>query len=178
MNGRWSGLLSLCAAGLIMAGCRPAPPEERGPAAAGEAPGARSFVIPSLKGGGEIALDDYRGKVVLLDFWATWCPPCRSEMPALNRLYDEYRQKGFAIIGMTVDRGTVEQVAAAVSRFPIRYPLGLAGGKVQADYGGIRAVPTKFLLDRQGRIRRHFVGVVPERYLRSSIEALLAENAS
>jgi len=99
-------------------------------------------------------------------------------MPALNRLYDEYRQKGFAIIGMTVDRGTVEQVAAAVSRFPIRYPLGLAGGKVQADYGGIRAVPTKFLLDRQGRIRRHFVGVVPERYLRSSIEALLAENAS
>jgi thiol-disulfide isomerase/thioredoxin len=139
--------------------------------AGGSAP---AFVIPSIAGSGDIALAAYQGQVVLLDFWATWCPPCRSELPALNRMYGELKDKGFALIGMTVDQGPQAQVAQAAKRFNLSYPVGVAGPDVQAAYGGIRAVPTKFLLDKKGAVYKRYMGVVPESQIRADIETLLA----
>lgn len=163
---------------LFLAGCTP-PAEE--PPAGGAAPGTGAaggagsdFSIPSLGAPGQIALSSYKGQVVLLDFWATWCPPCRAELPGLNRLYQELSGKGFTLIGMTVDQDSQDEVAQAVGHFNLSYPVGLAGPEVQAAYGGIRAVPTKFLLDRNGNVRKHYVGMVREPELRADIEALLA----
>jgi thiol-disulfide isomerase/thioredoxin len=154
---------------VTLAGCAPQGPV--GPTPGGTVSG---FVIPSLTDSGDVSLAVYQGRVVLLDFWATWCPPCRSELPTLNRLYGELSNKGFTLIGMTVDKGSREQVAEAVKRFNLSYPVGLAGPEIQASYGGIRAVPTKFLLDRKGAVHKSYVGVAPEGQLRADIEALLA----
>ena len=133
------------------------------------------FSIPNLANPDEkLSLASYKDHVVLLDFWATWCPPCKSELPALDRLYDEFKAKGFVIIGMTVDKGSEVEVTEAVRQFKLSYPVGLAGEDVQRAYGGIRAVPTKFLLDKKGAIAKQYVGVVSEKQLRADIEALLA----
>ena len=136
---------------------------------------APAFAIPALDGsGGAIDLAAFEGQVVLLDFWATWCPPCRVELPLLKKMHEDYKGRGFVVIGMTVDEGTREQVEKAVARFSLTYPVGLAGPEAQAAYGGIRAVPTKFLLDRNGQIRQHYQGVVHESVLRGDVETLLA----
>jgi thiol-disulfide isomerase/thioredoxin len=161
---------------VCLAGCTPTGPGPEGekPVTPGEVAGAE-FSIPNLSNPGEqLSLSSYKGQVVLLDFWATWCPPCRSELPALNQLYGELKAKGFVLVGMTVDNGSVEQVAEAVRRFELSYPVGLAGADVQQAYGGIRAVPTKFLLDKNGAVAKQYLGVVPEKQLRADIETLLA----
>lgn len=163
---------------LGVTGCEPAGeklPSQGG--AAVEQPSAAGFSIPSLRAGGtkNISLSSYAGQVLLLDFWATWCPPCRFEIPALNKLQHQLEDRGFSLIGMTVDRGGLERVARAVQEFDLSYPVGLVGEDVQRLYGGIRAVPTKVLLDKQGRIRKRYEGVVPVHRLRVEIEQLLAE---
>ena len=161
---------------VLLAGCTPPglTPEKEPAVTTGGAAGA-DFSIPNLATPGEqLSLASYKGQVVLLDFWATWCPPCRSELPELSQLYDDLKQKGFVIVGMTVDNGPADQVAEAVRRFELSYPVGLAGEGVQQAYGGIRAVPTKFLLDKKGAVARQYLGVVPEKQLRADVETLLA----
>ena len=160
-------------------GCSPRSPEgERPLPTPGPESRPVSISVPDLKNPGQsIDLAAFRGQVVLLDFWATWCPPCRSELPDLNRLYAELKERGVALIGMTVDEGGPEKVAGAAARFDIAYSLGLAGAEVQQAFGGIRAVPTKFLLDREGQVRQRYVGVVTVEKLRADIEALLAETS-
>lgn len=159
---------------LVAAGCRPPSAGPAGTMRSDESYPASAFSIPLLDGsGGSLDLNQYKGKVVLLDFWATWCAPCRHELPGLARLHESLQDKGFVVVGMTVDQGAAEDVARAVSRFNLPYPVGLAGPETQALYGGIRAVPTKFLLDREGNIRQHYEGVVSEEALRSDVESLL-----
>jgi thiol-disulfide isomerase/thioredoxin len=161
---------------VILAGCSPqkSGAEKEQISSADKMAGAE-FSIPNLANPGQrLSLASYKGQVVLLDFWATWCPPCKSELPALNRLYDDLKAKGFALIGMTVDNGSEADVAEAVRRFKLSYPVGLAGVDIQQAYGGIRAVPTKFLLDRKGAVAKQYLGVVPEQQLRADIESLLA----
>jgi len=167
---------------VLFAGCRPAsapetpPPAAPAPELAEQSEPAGTFDIPSLDGsGGTVSLSAHAGKVVLLDFWATWCPPCRFELPSLNKLYGELKDRGFVIIGMTVDQGSAEKVQPAVAKFGLTYPVGLAGADVQAAYGGIRAVPTKFLLGKDGQVIETFVGLVPEEELRAKIEKALAQ---
>lgn len=167
-------LLTSVALLLLVAGCKPPRTGPAGTMREDESYKASAFNIPALDGsGGSIDLSQYKGKVVLLDFWATWCAPCRSELPALGRLYESLQDKGFVLVGMTVDEGSVEVVARAVARFNLPYPVGLAGPESQSLYGGVRVVPTKFLLDREGNIRQHYEGVVAEEALRHDVEALL-----
>jgi len=163
---------------LLLGGCTPPSPAPPPTEEKAVVPGARyepsRFVIPAADGsGGNIALEDFRGKVVLLDFWATWCPPCRFELPALNRLHNELKDRGFSVVGMTVDDLELARLTEAVGRFDLAYPVGQAGPGIQQSYGGIRAVPTKFLLDREGAVRKRYEGVVPEKQLRADVEALL-----
>ncbi len=160
---------------LVVVGCTPREASRTPGGVASSAAAEGGFTIPALEGSSpSVSLADQRGKVVLLDFWATWCPPCRSELPRLNALHDSLKDRGFTVIGMTVDRDDAAQVAAAVKECHLVYPVGLAGPEVQQAYGKIRAVPTKFLLDRNGVVQKRYVGVVPEGQLRQDIEGLLA----
>ena len=162
---------------VLLAGCVPraVPPAREGvvPPESHAAPG---FSVPALAGSsGSLSLTAYAGQVVLLDFWATWCPACRWELPSLDRMYGALKDKGFALIGMAVDEAPRDRLAEAVRHFDVSFPVGWASPEVQAAYGGIRAVPTKFLLDRRGGLRKAYRGVVPPEELRADIEALLAQ---
>jgi peroxiredoxin len=144
------------------------------PALARNAP---DFTLPVVTADGaahgdRMRLADQRGKVVLLDFWATWCRPCRMSTPALVHLFARYRQRGLVVIGINVDDGGPEIVPEFMRRFAIDYPVLYDEGRTQSAYN-VRALPTAVLIDRQGRIRRVHQGVASEEDLADQIEGLL-----
>ena len=105
----------------------------------------------------EITLSKLRGKVVLLDFWATWCGPCKESTPHLVQIYKTYQQKGLEIIGMNVDRGDVSGVHRFIKSMDIPYPVIITPDEVQRNYG-VTGLPTTILLDKQGRVRDKILG--------------------
>ena len=175
----WRPVSAWMLAVILLAGCKPQTPSSKGPGAGPgreESPVANDFVVTNLAGDTPtLRLSDFAGQVVLLDFWATWCPPCRAELPTLNKLYQDKKEAGFVVIGLSVDQGETSDIAESVKAFKLTYPVGLANEEVQKAYGGIRAVPTKFLLDKQGIVRQYYVGVVAEDRLRNDIDALLKQ---
>ena len=132
--------------------------------------------VPGKAGPAAFSLAEHKGKVVLVDFWATWCGPCRSEIPAMNKIHEDYKAAGnLAVVGLSVDRMTPGALTDAARSLGIAYPVVLADESLQQQFGEIRAVPTKFLIDKAGRVRKTFVGVVPPDEIRRQITALLAE---
>jgi peroxiredoxin len=122
--------------------------------AGAEAPG---FRLPSL-GGGEVDLASHRGKVVVLNFWATWCPPCVAEMPSLERLHRALSPEGLSVVTVSTDEDR-EDLRAFVSQRGLTLPVLLdPGGRVAAGAYRTTGYPETFLLDREGRILRHVVG--------------------
>lgn len=111
---------------------------------------APAFVLPGLSGT-PVHLSDHRGRVVLLNFWATWCPPCRAEMPSMEKLYQAYRDRGLVILAISGDRTSRSTVEAFVQELGVTFPILLdPAGEVFAQYG-VRGLPTSYLLDRRGR---------------------------
>jgi len=111
--------------------------------------------------GKPVRLSDYQGKVVILDFWATWCPPCRKGIPDFNVLYSNYRGKGLEILGIAVDEGGKDSVQQGMQEHAITigYPILIGTAEVQKSYGGIEAIPTTFILDKEGNIVAKYVGL-------------------
>jgi|GEM_PF-1046443 len=130
--------------------------------------------------GSERSLKDYRGKVVMLNFWGTWCPPCRAELPDIVRLHKELQPKGFEVIGLGVNeqpRGgaTVEEhVADFARKNGLVYPLLIANGDLIRAYGGLEGVPTTFILNGKGEIVEMMVGMRDEATFRRSIEKAMS----
>ncbi|MDB5034845.1 MAG: alkyl hydroperoxide reductase/Thiol specific antioxidant/Mal allergen [Chlorobi bacterium] len=129
--------------------------------------------------GKEHSLKEYRGKVVLLNFWGTWCPPCRMELPDIVKLREKLGAKGFEVIGVNVaeeDRmqnhiQTVEQhVGEFATKNGLKYPLAIANDKVIEAYGGLEGVPTTFILNRKGEIIWKAVGMQREADFRGAID--------
>lgn len=135
---------------------------------------ARDFTLTSIDGK-IIKLSDYKGKVLILDFWATWCPPCRAEIPDFVALQDQYGKKGLQIVGISVDQGGAAVVKPFAKENNINYPILLTDGKVEAAYGGIRGIPTTFVIDREGNIRNKYVGFTAKGVFEKDIVALLKE---
>ena len=132
---------------------------------------ARDFTL-ELTGGGQIALSELRGQVVLVDFWASWCAPCRHEAPDLEQVYREYAGQEVEFVGVnTWDfPGNVEPY---IAEFELSYPNGIdADGIIAIDYG-VRGIPEKFFIDRDGIIRQKFVGPMPADKLRETLDSLL-----
>jgi peroxiredoxin len=110
----------------------------------------RDFSVPTLEGG-RLGLADFRGRVVLLNFWATWCPPCVTELPAMERLHQRHLARGFTVLAVSLDTLGAPAVAAFVRERGLTFPVGLDPASDVARAYGVRALPTTALLDRQGR---------------------------
>ena len=121
----------------------------------GEAPG---FVLPDMEGE-QHALQDYRGRVVLLNFWATWCPPCRREMPALERLYQQLGEEGLVVLAVNQweDPDHVFAYTGELNVFP-SFPILFDPDSSVAERYGVKGLPSSFLLDRDGRLRYRAIG--------------------
>lgn len=125
--------------------------------------------------GEELSAESLRGKVVLVNFWATWCTPCRVEMPALQRMHERHEARGFAVVGLAVDRASTQAVEAFVRERGVTYPIAHVGSDAEALFGGVRGYPTSFLLDREGRIRHTVIGPVAPLSLEPAVRRLLDE---
>jgi thiol-disulfide isomerase/thioredoxin len=151
-----------------------------GPAAANQAaspdyPTAPAFTLSDIFGR-PLSLDQYRGKVVLLDFWATWCGPCRSEIPGFIQLQKTYASQGFQIIGISEDQGGAGPVLDFYKQEGLDYRVALDNGKVGQLYGGVIGIPTTYLIGRDGRIYSKVPGAVAADYFEPAIKTLLASS--
>ncbi len=133
---------------------------------------APEFTLYTLDGE-EIKLSDYFGKVVILDFWATWCPPCRKSIPDLISIQNEYKDD-LIIIGISLDQPSSQsELQPFIESYGINYPVVLGTNQVLAAYGNVQAIPTSFIIDQEGNIINKHVGIVPKSTLVEEINALL-----
>jgi peroxiredoxin len=149
------------------------PTGDKAPPGSGAKP-APSFTLQDLKGN-QISFSDFQGKVVVLDFWATWCPPCVKEIPHFIELYEQYKDKGFAMVGISLDPGGISVVKSFAQKYRINYPILMTDGQVQKAYGGIPSIPTAFVIDSAGNIRQKYVGYRDKAVFEADIKKLLAE---
>lgn len=129
------------------------------------------------------SLSEFRGKVVIVDFWATWCGPCRLEIPHLISLYNGYRTKGVEVLGVSMDATGPKIVRDFATKQAINYTVLMGNDDVASAYGGIRGIPTAFVITQDGKIYRRYMGYQEKKVFESDIRALLglgpgAENSS
>ena len=120
---------------------------------------------------------DYRGKVVILDFWATWCPPCRAEIPSFVELQKQYGKDGLVVLGVSLDKEGPAAVKKFMTKTPMNYGIVMADDKIAEAYGGIEAIPTTFIIDRQGKIVAKHVGLTDKAEFEKEIKPLLKTGA-
>lgn len=133
-----------------------------------EQPTAYDFKLKSIEGK-EVKLSDFKGKVVILDFWATWCAPCREGIPDLIDIQKNY-SKDVQIIGITVDENPMKVVPPFVKEYKINYPILIGTDEVYQKYGGIDAIPTTFIIDKNGKILKKHIGLVEKEVLINEIK--------
>ncbi|WP_246481797.1 TlpA family protein disulfide reductase [Natronogracilivirga saccharolytica] len=121
-----------------------------------------------------VKLSDFDGKIVLLNIWATWCPPCRDEVPALIRLQEAFEDDGVQIVGVAIDEnGAAAAVSDFAASFEINYPVPLDDGSVQDAYGPLSAIPTTYILDRQRNVRFYAAGYLEYDQMENAVKELL-----
>lgn len=158
---------------VVLAGCgkkEAAPAAKESPFGVAELP---SFVLNDLSGSAQ-NLQDYKGKVLIIDFWATWCAPCRKEIPDFIALQDEYREKGLEVIGISLD-DSLRDLTDFVKTNQINYTILYRDQerKIVDVFGGIKGIPTTFIIDREGNVVNKFVGLREKEVFRDAIEPLL-----
>ena len=148
------GVLSLLSLYLIFfGGNRPGPKEELKPTGVP----ARDFGLPALKGD-YVKLSDYKGKVVFLNIWATWCPPCRDEMPSMESLYQRLKGRNFELLSVSIDREGEKVVRPFVAKFGLSFPVLLDPDNKTYRLYGLTGVPESFIVDKNGIVIDKIIG--------------------
>ena len=164
--------LALAVALSLSAGCGKG---GRGGGAAGRAAvgtEAPEFALPDLDGK-VVKVSDLRGKVVILDFWATWCPPCRQEVPHFVALQSKYRDQGLEVVGLSLDKGGASVVKPFVDEYNVNYKMLIATDETASSYGGITGIPTTFVIDKNGKVVKRFLGYTDPEVFEETIRPLL-----
>ena len=130
-----------------------------------------------LLNGEVVSSTSLRGRVVLVNFWATWCPPCKVEMPLLQSMAERHAESGLVVLGLSRDRGSADAVRAFLAERDITYPVAIVGPDAERVFGGVRGYPTSFLVDRNGRIRHAALGPLAMVSFEPAVRRLLAEAA-
>lgn len=140
-----------------------------------DGPPAPTFSLTTLDNR-RVSLEALKGRVILVNYWATWCGPCRIEMPGFQDVYEDYREQGFAILAVSRDPpGDAEKVETYIRERGITFPVGMEDVDLRNAFGRFNSLPTSFLIDRNGRIRHEVTGVFLEPALRLAVKKLLAE---
>ncbi len=136
---------------------------------------APDFALQTLDGSA-LRLSDLSGQVVIVDFWATWCGPCKRSIPDLIELQNEFKEQGFTIVGVSLDRRGADPAGAVrnfVEKMSINYPIVMGSPEVVQDYGGVKFIPTAFIVDKEGFIAKQITGLQPKAEIRKEIVKLL-----
>ena len=155
----------------------PPPAEQTAPPDPDDPIPAPDFALET--GSGEtFRLSEHRGEVVVMNLWATWCPPCRHEIPDFVDLYDEYRDDGLTVVGVSVDEGGWDAVRPFADEMGISYPLVVDDGTVDGIYGPTVSLPTTFVIDRDGNVAHYVPGMILRDQLEPLLRPLLADSSS
>ena len=157
---------------IILAGCSYAPPSRAAIKPAAKRNPAPTFTLKDSQGK-SFQLADYKGKVVLLNFWATWCGPCKLEIPWFVEFEKSYAAKGFAVLGVSMDEEGWEVVKPYLDRAKVNYRMAIGNDMMAQQYGGVESLPTSFLIDRDGKIAAVHIGLVSKGDYQRDIEHLL-----
>jgi peroxiredoxin len=143
-----------------------------GASAVAEGTEAPDLIVKDLSGK-DVKLSDYKGKVVVLNFWATWCGPCRAEIPSFVKLRERYHNKGLEIIGLSLDQDDQNGVAAFAERFKINYTVVFGTPEAVEAYGPMNAIPTTVIIDRRGQMRGRHLGMLSFSEIEDAIKDLI-----
>lgn len=158
----------LLAAFAITSGAHTEPQPERGLSRAA----APLWELKDMEGKA-VKSSDFKGRVVILDFWATWCGPCRMEIPGFVELQKQYGQQGLTVIGVSLDQEGPSIVKPFLKKFGINYPVVMGDRKIDQAFGGGEGLPTTFIIDREGRIVKKHIGYAPKEEFEKEIKPLL-----
>ncbi len=139
---------------------------------------APEFTIKNVQGGEPLTAKDFKGKIVIVDFWATWCAPCKIEIPEYNRIREKYKDRGVEFLGVTFE-SSEEDTRDFIKEFEMKYPVGMATDEIDVALGGHLGFPTTFVVGRDWKVYRKIHGARDEKiaHLEKDIEDLLAKSS-
>lgn len=137
-------------------------------------PQAPEFTLEDFNGN-KISLSDLSGKVVFLNVWATWCGPCKKEIPDFIEAYEQYKDKGLEIIGISTDRISQSKVVKFTEKYKMNYPVAMATSQITKDYGPFPAIPVTIIIDKKRKVRHRQIGWVDKKFIEDWFTKLIEE---
>ena len=175
LNVRRGSTVAALLVAAVLAGC--SHERQTGVEAASLKPESKRNAAPAFtlkdSNGTTVSLADYKGKVVLLNFWATWCGPCKIEIPWFVEFEQQYKDRGFAVLGVAMDEEGWDIVRPYITEKRVNYRILMGNDQVAQLYGGVESLPTTFLLDREGRIASTHIGLISKGDYKNEITQLM-----